>query len=102
MRDIYNMSYIKIHNIILSPFGFLKPGSFYNSNSYGLRLITKAQLGILPNGTKLFSINGNIKVIGIDYINDDTRGSYISCGFKTNDKGDLLNENNRAIKPRVP
>jgi hypothetical protein len=47
---------------------------------YVIQLITPVEFAALPDGTELISIMGDIKVKGIDYIDDDTRGGYLAFG----------------------
>lgn len=46
-----------------------------------LYLITPAQLKSLSNGTTLTCIDGKRVVVGIDKIDDDTRGGFLAYGF---------------------
>lgn len=59
-------------------FVFLEGGKWSGS----LRLISPGQLHTLPHGTVLKSIQGDEKVVGIDDIDEDTRGGFVAWGFE--------------------
>ena len=50
-----------------------------------LKLITAKELEKLPTGTELVCIDGSKKVVGIDYIDDDTRGGFLAYGHQLPD-----------------
>ena len=47
-----------------------------------LWLLTLDELATVPEGSVLTSINGDTKVVGMDYIDDDTRFGYTAYGFR--------------------
>lgn len=48
-----------------------------------IRLLTPEQVKSLPNGVKLISINGEIKTVGVDEIDLDTRCGFTAWGTPT-------------------
>jgi hypothetical protein len=64
--------------------GRIEKSSFFNDNSFDLNLITPQQLRQLPKGTVLHSIGGRQSVVGVDYIDGDTRGGFLAYGFRAN------------------
>ena len=58
-----------------------------------LWLFTMPEFNLLPDGIELESINGEKKIKGKDYIDDDTRGGHIAYGIrspKTHKNADLF------------
>lgn len=74
--------------------GFV-PTSKRNGNKWSDRqsdplwLLTPEELAEMPTGTELVCINGNRYIVGVDDIDDDTRGGYIAFGLL----GSQLGEN---------
>lgn len=62
------------------PEGFVFTGQRWSKGS-GLMLITPAQLASLPVGTVVTSIFGEEKIVGVDVIDNDTRGGHTAWGF---------------------
>lgn len=64
-----------------------EPTSLRNGNKWSDRqddplwLLTPAELEQMPEGTVLVCISGERKVVGVDYIDGDTRGGYIAHGL---------------------
>lgn len=48
-------------------------------------LITPDELKEIEKGTVLYDIFGFPAVVGVDYIDDDTRGGYLAFGFRQED-----------------
>jgi hypothetical protein len=71
-------------DVRLDPKGRIKGGSFFNSNSFDINLITPQQLRQLPKGTVLYGINGKRSVVGVNRIDGDIRGGFLAYGFKAN------------------
>lgn len=46
-----------------------------------IRLLTPAELKTAPNGTELWTVNGEKAVVGTDYIDLDTRFGYLAYGL---------------------
>ena len=46
-----------------------------------IQLVTPAELKDLPNGTVLLDIFGEKVTLGVDVIDDDTRGGYLAYGL---------------------
>lgn len=47
-----------------------------------LWLLTPAELTKIPTGTELECIDGKLKKVGIDYIDDDLRGGHLAYGVR--------------------
>ena len=70
----------------LDPRGFMPGGNQAFSSRMGdMNLITPSQLKELPDGTVLYSINGKKAVVGVDYVDGDTRGGFLAYGFLKKD-----------------
>jgi hypothetical protein len=47
-----------------------------------IELITPEELRYLPLGTSLRCIDGSLVIVGVDYIDDDTRGGFLAFGVE--------------------
>ena len=45
-----------------------------------LWLLSPEQLAVVPDGTPLVSITGRVSIVGVDHIDTDTRGGWLSHG----------------------
>ncbi len=53
----------------------------WREGSPEISLITAEELATLADGTVLRCINGNDITVGVDKIDDDTRGGFLAYGF---------------------
>lgn len=65
-----------------------KPSGLWElSDGRIIELITPTELSELQNGTEVVSISGETKVVGVDYIDDDTRFGFLAYGILRDDQG---------------
>ncbi len=57
---------------------------------HDIYLLTPDQLEALPKGTRLYTITGEEEIVGVDSIDDETRGGFTAYGFKAKDIGGNL------------
>lgn len=56
--------------------------SWKTGKGFSIDLISPEQLSSLKDGTVLYNIFGEEKIVGKDNIDGDTRGGYLAYGFK--------------------
>lgn len=71
--------------------GFLPANKSLNRNPFGLSLLTPQQLKSLPKGTILYCFTGQKVIVGVDYIDDDTRSGFVAFGFRSTHAGQSFN-----------
>lgn len=67
---------------VSAPVNRFEVGSFFGSGSgQFIYLLTPDALRDLPDGTEVIGIFGDVKIKGVDYLDDDTRGAFTAWGL---------------------
>jgi hypothetical protein len=80
------------------------PTSYHRQNAWmdDLWLLTPEELDTLPAGTLLTSINADIKFVGHDYIDKDTRFGYTAWGVLREDFSHVIEDSTASGLPDEP